>query len=267
MDNETEIAKELAKDIYADGGREIVKSTSSTINLIPRAIKAALSPLEKWIMLKEYNLEVVRRLLEKKLENISFDKISTPEPYVAVPAVEYLSYSIDNDTLREMYANLLAHSMVDVVKNSVHPGFVDIIKQLSPDEAKILKYMNDDHNVVPTINVRYQNGKGEGLDIVKNFSDIGEKSGCEIPNSTEQVFDNLSRLGLVDKTELGALINKDLYKPLKEHKFLDEYRNIQKFKEQGFKLNFTESMVQLTAFGRVFCYVCIEDVQKEELSV
>ena len=30
MEKEAQIAKELAKDIYEDGGREIVKSTSGT---------------------------------------------------------------------------------------------------------------------------------------------------------------------------------------------------------------------------------------------
>ena len=82
-------------------------------------------------------------MLELKLEKVSPELIEAPEPYIAVPAVQYISYCMNNEELRNMYANLLANSMNKVVKDGVHPGFVEIIKQLSPDEAKFLKYMGN----------------------------------------------------------------------------------------------------------------------------
>lgn len=79
--------------------------------------------------------------------------IESPDPHIAVPALQYISYCMDNDELRDMYANLLANSMNKVVKNGVHPGFVEIIKQLSPDEARLLKQFKIE-TIVPTITVR-----------------------------------------------------------------------------------------------------------------
>ncbi len=38
-----------------------------------------------------------------------------------------------------MYLNLLASAMDDRVAKSVHPGFVEIIKQLNANEAKLLR--------------------------------------------------------------------------------------------------------------------------------
>ena len=135
VDVTKEVAKEISKDVYNDAGKPIAKPAGELLGLVPRAIKAALSPVEKWVLQKEYNIEETKRLLEQKLEGISPDLIESPDPHIAVPALQYISYCMDNDELRDMYANLLANSMNKVVKNGVHPGFVEIIKQLSPDEA------------------------------------------------------------------------------------------------------------------------------------
>ena len=67
-DTGKEIAKEIAKTVYEDAGKAITKPTGELIGLIPRAIKAALSPVEKWILMREYNIAETKKLLEKKLE-------------------------------------------------------------------------------------------------------------------------------------------------------------------------------------------------------
>lgn len=135
-----DIAKVVTKEVYADVGHPIAKPTGELVGLVPRAIRAALAPVEKWVLEREYNVAETKKLLEEKLKNIPPEQIEAPEAYIAVPALQNISYCMDNDELRDMYANLLANSMTSIVKNGVHPGFVDIIKQLSPDEAKILRY-------------------------------------------------------------------------------------------------------------------------------
>ena len=61
------IDSELANKIYDDGLKDTIKETSNVISLVPRAIKAALEPLEIWILKKEYNIKETKLLLEKKL--------------------------------------------------------------------------------------------------------------------------------------------------------------------------------------------------------
>ena len=131
----SEVAKEIAKDVYQDAGKPIVKPTGELVGLIPRAIKAALLPIEKWIESREYNLAETKKLLEQKLANISPEQIASPEAHIAVPALQYISYCMDNEELRNMYANLLASSMNKAVINGVHPSFVEIIKQLHQGKA------------------------------------------------------------------------------------------------------------------------------------
>ena len=258
LDITKEVAKEIAKDAYADGGKPIVKPTGELVGLVPRAIKAALAPVEKWILQREYNVEETKRLLAEKLKNVPPELIQPPEAHVAVPALQYISYCMDNEELREMYANLLANSMNEVVKDGVHPGFVEIIKQLCPDEAKILRYMST-HNTIPTITLRYENEKGGGIVIVRNFSNVGELAQCESPTSTNEYFDNMIRLGLLeDSKAFSSLMEKELYDPLKNHRYILPHVEQAAFQTTDYnKAKFTEGYMRLTDYGKSFCKICL----------
>lgn len=253
-----DIAKEIAKDVYSDAGKPIAKPTGELIGLVPRAIKAALSPLEKWIMQKEYNIAETQKLLELKLQNVPPELIEVPEPYIAVPILQYISYCMDCNELRDMYANLLANSMNKVVKNGVHPGFVEIIKQLSPDEAKLLKYMMYD-TIVPTITLRYENDMGDGIIVIKDFSNVGETAGCEQPAKIAEYFDNLIRLGLLTKaSDFAALTDKTVYEPLKKHELILPYVKEDAVNQAGFsKIKFIESFISVSSYGSSFGKICL----------
>ena len=58
-----EVVKEISKDVYDDIISPVAKPTGAILGLVPRAIKAALSPLEKWILQKEYNISEIQRLI------------------------------------------------------------------------------------------------------------------------------------------------------------------------------------------------------------
>lgn len=253
-----EIVKEIVVEAYSDGGKPVIKPTGELISLVPRAIKAAFLPLEKWIVGKEYNLKETQKLLEYKLQCINPENIESPEPHVAVPALQYISYCMDNAELREMYANLLANSMNKAVKNGVHPGFVEIIKQLCPDEAKILKIIRLE-SVVPTVALRYENDKGEGIYVIEGFSDIGERANCEQPLQIKYYFDNLERLGIIVTVPSTSLIDKHPYDLLKSHPYILSNMNVpQDHIDQGYSnANIKEGFYKLTAYGKAFCSICI----------
>lgn len=253
-----EVAKDVAKEAYSDVGKPIAKPTGELIGLIPRAIKAAFAPLEKWVLQKEYNVAETEKLLEQKLQHVSPELIEAPEAHVAVPALQYISYCMDNEELRDMYANLLANSMNKVVKNGVHPGFVEIIKQLSPDEAKLLKYMRINPRI-PIISLRFTDEKGSGKDIIKDFSTAAENAGCEQPAQIKLYIDNLIRLGLLEKApSLAKLSDKSIYDPLKNHPIIQEQVHSPLIKVLGFKKSdFVESYADLTEYGRQFCEICL----------
>lgn len=116
------------------------------------------------------------------MKNVSEENIVQPENYVAEPALQQIAYCFDSDELRNMYANLLSSSMQKDKKWEVHPRFVDIIKQLSPDEAKIIRKMcSIKRMAVVTLNAT--NNEHTQICVISNYSLIADKANCENPNN------------------------------------------------------------------------------------
>ena len=255
-----DVGKEFTKDVYADGGKPIVKPTGELIGLVPRAIKAALEPLEKWILQREYNIEETKKLLEEKLKNVPPELIQPPEAFTAVPAFQYISYCMDSRELRDMYANLLANSMNVLTKEGVHPSFVEIIKQLVPDEAKILRYIyTHNPNEIPTIDLKYRNENNVNIDVIRNFSNIGELSNCEYPLDICSYIDNFARLGLIiHSPALSRLAELSLYEPLEKHSYIQEKINSAAKNAEGFtRASIEKKYISMTEYGKKFCKICL----------
>lgn len=177
--------------------------------------------------------------------------ITQPSPRIAVPALQNASIT-EEPEIRKMYATLLANSMNSVVKKGVHPGFVEIIKQLSPDEAKVLQYLSV-HEIVPTITLRRENDNGEGLDVIRDFSDIGDKVGCENPYAIKSYFDNMIRLGLLEASRTASLTKKSLYDPIKQHQFVVSRCHEIEVQTDGYnKVKFKEGFMSLSDYGSSF---------------
>lgn len=251
--------KELAKAIYNDLVHPAAQSTGELVALVPRAVKVALQPLEKWILQGEYNLAQTQKLLDEKLKNVDPKNICSPEAHIAVPTLQYISYCMDNEELRDMYANLLANSMNKVVKNGVHPAFVEIIRQLCPDEAKILKLMKA-REYTPVISVRVEDTDNNGIDLLRNFSDLVIRAKCENVAAFSQYFDNLIRLGIVGKGEKGTQITDESeYQKLINNPFISEVKRlISNTAEKKYTPRIEKSYLYITNFGRAFCDICID---------
>ena len=76
--------------IYDDAIAPVTHPTAQTLGLIPRAIKAALFPIEKWIIQKEHALKETERLLEKKLQNTVLDNIILKKSLLRKLILQYL---------------------------------------------------------------------------------------------------------------------------------------------------------------------------------
>lgn len=127
---------ELIKVAYGDIARPGAKEVGKSIETIAKTINVALSPLRGlvwgWDKIQVYLEEKIQDILNRK--NVPIERIVTPSPDIAVPTIEAMRYS----NLRDNYANLLATAMDSASMELAHPSFVEILKQISPNEAKIL---------------------------------------------------------------------------------------------------------------------------------
>lgn len=256
-DDILQVAK-VVPEVYDDGLKPVVKATGETLALIPKSINAALAPLRQWIDKREFNVAATKKLLQSKLEKIGANHIVTPEPYVAVPALQAISYAMSSEILRNLYANLLACSMNDSMKNRVHPSFVEIIKQLSPDEAKLISCLVNVTNL-PLIDVRHiASPKRNYSIVVRNFTDLADNV-CENhnPENIAKYIDNLCRLKITDIPTGIYIANQDVYNHLEDNPIIVNI--IKKKLPEGQRWEISKKGLCVTAFGKEFIDVCVKN--------
>lgn len=245
---------EVIPEIYEDGLQPTVQEVGKLVARVPRAINAALSQFDLWILNREYNIEETKKLLAKKLENISIEKIVPPEPYVAVPALQAISYSMDNNELRNLYANLLSKAMNIDTKDLVHPCFTDIIKQMSPLDARVLQSIMV-NSVTPIIHISVGTNESKGYaNLIDNISWMTFDSFAKISIS----INNLSRLGLIDLPSGDHYTDDSIYNTIKEQ---TQFRELTSKYEKQINpdnqfLKFTKGYIKKTDLGIQFNQIC-----------
>lgn len=247
-------AIETVPDLYDDALKPATQESGKTLALVPRAINAALVPLRQWIAEREYNLAETEKLLSQKLEHVGEDKIVTPEAYVAVPALQAISYSMDSEELRNLYANLLAKAMNSDTKDSVHPSFVEIIKQMSPIDANIFEQiMKASNRPLITINIEYEDG---GYDLFsEHCSWIKDYSLIQCRTS----FNNLTRLGLIEIPTLEAYTTDDEYLCVKQNPlYIEAEKNCLNKLQNGEQISYEESYIKTNELSSLFYTTCVK---------
>lgn len=252
-----------APTLYEDALQPTVQEVGKFAARIPRAINAAFSGLDKWILNKEYAIDETKKLLAQKLENVDPKKIVEPEPYVAVPAIQAISYSMNSEELRSLYANLIANAMNSDTKDLVHPSFVEIIKQMSPNDALILKEIAYS-KFFPLVNLsvsKYDSSDSSAINKMKDsiysysYPSITYISFSDY-ESTLMSLDNLLRLRLIEER---YTLQEEVPQEIQES---DYYINFKK-ELYGFMSNenweyeeFIHTAV-LTSLGKNFCRICL----------
>lgn len=251
LDN-LKLPNETIDKIYDDGFHPAVSEIGKAAGRLPRLINAAFASLDCWIAEREFHVEKTKQLLEENLKNVDPDKIVPPEPYVAVPTIQALSYSMNSNELRALYANLLSKAIYSDTKDSVHPAYVEIIKNLSPLDCKIFDFiMAKPTQEIGCYEIRV--GKRGEPSYFVPFPLITEIE-IESYNKIAASIDNLSRNKLVNQKDFH-FSDDNMYIPIRNTSF---YRAL----EAGYKNDDSSELrpykmsVKSTSFGRSFYNIC-----------
>lgn len=243
-----------APTLYEDALQQTAQESGKTLALIPRAINAALVPLRQWIAEREYKLAETEKLLAQKLEHVGEDKIVTPEGYVAVPAIQAISYSMNSEELRNLYANLLAKAMNSDTKDMVHPSFVEIIKQMSPIDAKIFKIILESA-VTPIISIVVEHKNDGGFHFFSEYCSWIELFSL---NQCQVSFNNLSRLGLIEIPQNDYYIDEKMYLPIFNNPlFQAAEKECQSHLLEGESMQYSYQYIKTTEIANLFYRICI----------
>ena len=232
--------------MYDDVIHPSAKTTGEILNFIPRSIKVLLQGLEKWIINGEESIRLTSKAIEQKIEAIPKDRLIEPEAYIVVPAIQQLGYSYSSEELRELYANLIVSSMDTEKKEQVHPAFVDILKKLTPDEAKIIQYLKGMDSIEYVDIIIRDNQLGGYVTIHKHKTLLCDFVCLSDPLNELMYLENLISLGILTDAADIYRIKDDNYKLIEKRLGLDQLRAKSHFFESQ------RSFYEVTAFGKSF---------------
>lgn len=251
----------MAKE-FADASKGSGKAMGNVVHIGAKTVEAVfkivLGPLvwgyvqiEEWLALD----------VEKELESVPPERRIEPRLSVAGPAVQAMVFLGHESELRAMFAKLLATSMDAETAHLAHPAFVEIIKQLSPDEARLLRYLRK-RVTVPMIDIRVHDKDNKyGTEFhtaFRNLTTLGEDAKCEVKGLLPVYIDNLIRLKLCDSPPDAELASSSRYESLEQDPDVQgKMQNIHEVIGDTKTAKISRRLLEMTDFGNQFASACI----------
>lgn len=216
-------------------------------NLVTIPIRALSSYLEN-------KYSAFEQRVNSKIESIPEENRQSPDLFMVGKALEDLKYCIDEEELSEMFENLLC-SCADS-RNVVSPAFSEIIKQLTSNEARILKSMNFETGIgYGVIDVVLNNFKDSTHQFLKTCFTNQFRSVCQDVESMPIYLNNFERLGLI-KFSQSILADDSAYTKIENDSLLIPYHDA--ILQSDTKIEYKRYSFQVTDFGIAFAKACIK---------
>ena len=249
---------ELMREVYGDlakpGVRQVGKALGTVLGLGNTILWPFVWANERSKIALKHNLERYR----KKMEGTPEEEVREVAPELGVPIAEKMSY-VTNEELSEMYTELLAKASQAQNANVAHPSFVNIINNISPDEAILLKSIRH-ISVIPFVEVRLKKKQSEEFNTLQPLMlELNCLPQLRFGNHVDAYFSNLEGLGILEARQDKMLAQKEPYEKLEKHA-KSQYAPLEKAENR--KLAFKRGQFVITSFGQLFLQACFASAEQ-----
>ncbi len=188
----------IASEVYVDVARPAARQIGSALETL---FKVGLSPVSMLDWGFEQSKDWLKEKVEERASKTPREFLCTPPNNIAIPAITSISMSADAPELRELYAELLLKAMDSRTEPMVHPSYISVIGQLTPQEAlAFISFQEiDSSTIFQENNARYS--LGNDLTIEGQFASHCLSIGLKNTTYIQLWLENLQRLKLIDLRE------------------------------------------------------------------
>ncbi len=246
----------ILEQVYGDLAKPSVRAVGKALGTVFEFSTSFLLPVK--LLNEKFKLNFTKRINEykEKLEQIPEEKQCEVHPQIGTPIIEKLSYTT-NDEIADLFTTLLANaSNIDMV-NTAHPSFVSMIERMSPDEARILKYLRGKTEIqYCTFNGDVLEGKGyQTLD--NHVTLLPNEVDLEFPQNTKAYLANFVSMGILIDMSGISKVDKTIFNKIMETWKLKE-KETQLVPNLFKSISVKESFFEITDFGQLFISACIK---------
>ena len=197
------------------------------------------------------NLEAFKRSFEQKVIEIPPSAIKEPALSLLGPTLEASKYYFEEESIRELFATCAAASLDRRKERELHPSFPEIIKQLSPADAKNLPLFTMQRPVVEYYTK--QRGSEARKTVLTNVF-LANKAETDLDLQSRSIS-SLTRLGLIEVEYEKMLVAEKFYADFYTTPF---FINLSmEAKARGITAGISPGRARPTALGKAFISVCL----------
>jgi hypothetical protein len=232
------------------------KQLASAALTVSKAVNNVLFPLAAM----NYGFEKARTYFEERFRDefaehagaIPPEQVVMPKPSIAGPALQGLAFTHEEPDLKNMYLNLLAASMDGQRASDVHPAFVEVIKQLTSLEARLLPSILNVTAPLPIAEIRLGPDGRNGYNIFQpNLMNLKDEQ-------TDKQIGGVHASAMVDNWLRLGLVRVDFSNKISEESAYDwvlarpEYQSLVARVPNGVQVTFGAGLIERTSFGMQF---------------
>ncbi|EGP5556656.1 DUF4393 domain-containing protein [Enterococcus faecium] len=246
------IPKELIVNTLGPATKSIGEGLGGIVNYV-------MGPLRRLNVTSEKSYQDFVNKINTKTESIPDENRDTSKFGLALKTMEDSRYQIEEEDMREYFANLLA-GLIDNRKNSnASPRFSTILSELTTTDAYLLSkiYLNP---VLPTVSLRVEKRDGNGITLVNDLILFDPLN----PDSANPTIETLQSYGLIEiRPQIGLTSEKniDIYNQFERSQFYksitesieERYKQDPLFKDTEFDIRCIRGSIKITALGQQFC--------------
>lgn len=248
---------ELAKTIYPDLAQPAIRKVGYALETVLDFGNTILLPLKLANENSKVYFQKHMDSYREKLNKVPEENIGTVPPEIGLPIMDEL-LKVTNDDLADLFTNLLLNASTINNSQYAHPSFIGVIRNLSGDEAKIIKFLSNPSTSFIFIRFDKVDSKGT-VPLTREFSNLNDIVELNFKDNEAFYIKNLLNLGIIDNPKHYNINNLSLYEDLEkqyvEHK--ERYSKAieeMKIEDPDFngKIHITKGTNIVTDYGNVF---------------
>lgn len=241
--------------IYSDLAQPSVKAVGKALGTVFEFSTSILLPVK--LLNEKFKLNFTKRLNEykDKLSQIPEEKRCEVHPQLGTPIIEKLSYTT-NEEIADLFTTLLANASNIDMAHTAHPAFVNMIERMSPDEARILKYLKGKDDIqYCTFNAYAINGGF--IKLYDHVTILSDEVDMIFSKNESAYLSNLVSLGILKDMNNLFKLDKTIYNKIRE-KYEFEKMKSQLVPQKYKSIKDEEGFFQITDLGKLFIDACIK---------
>jgi len=195
---------------------------------------------------------------KEKVTAIPPENLIEVNPQIGVPILDKLSYTTSED-IAALFVNLLANASSSETVNLAHPSFVQLIENLSIDEARIISGLAGEVYVPHVSFHAYLNSQPGYHHMLENGTLLPFTINMLFPDNVAIYLTNLARLGILNEVSNRFKQDEASYKALIEHYQFESTKAAWNESGKYSRFEVVKGYYDITPFGRQFIKACLLD--------